>query len=362
MTYKICRKPFEWMELFHSPKDSMYLCCPGWLPVSTGSFESKSFDELWRNERAQKIRMSVIDGSFKYCNSYCPYIENHDLPDSPIEYVSEEEYQSLRLAAQYPQDYLPGPETINLAYDRSCNLKCPSCRRETITAEPAEGDVYDAYFLDILMSYGSEPVTLYITGGGDAFASLHYRSILESDLLRRATNIRLRLHTNAIMLTEKRWDGIKHLHDRIDFIEISMDGARKESYEYNRFPAKWETFKKRMDFVKTVKQKWPHIELKINFVLQTNNYRDVPLLIDYAHKWGVDMVKISMLDNWGTYSQEEFEQASVHRQSHPEHKDLIKVLTNKSVIDADNLILDTTLYDISRRIPLLDMSLAEEVD
>ncbi len=355
MARKICRKPFEWMELFHTPDFSMYLCCPGWLPMSVGSIQQQSLDALWTNETAREIRSSVIDGTFKHCNEYCPYLGDETMPESPVEWVDDEEYHELQLAVQYPDLYQAAPKTINLAYDRSCNLRCPSCRDEIILNQDDENTEYDAAFDNVISSYGSEKVTLYVTGGGDPFASTHYRAVLESEALKQAENIRLRLHTNAILLTEKRWLNIEHLHNRIDFIEISMDGATKASYETNRFPAKWDTFLKRMDFIKQIKLANPQIQLKINFVLQTNNFRDIPRLISYRDKWHIDVLKISLLDNWGTFTEEQYQSKSIHRQSHPKHAELIAILSDPVISDSENIILDSELKLLTRRIPVAEI-------
>lgn len=355
MSYKICRKPFEWMELFHTPAKSMYLCCPGWLPVSLGSFEASSLQQLWTSEKAKDIRRSVVDGSFEYCNSLCPYVENPDQADSPIEIVNEEEHKELQLAVLYPELYLPSPKTINLAYDRSCNLRCPSCRTESFLAGKDENESHKEIFKDIISTYGNDHITLYVTGGGDPFASSHYREILESRVFDEFPNIKVRLHTNAIMLTESRWAKIHHIHDRIEFIEISMDGASKASYEHNRFPAKWETFKKRMAFISTIKTEYPSIILKINFVLQSNNYHDLPLLLEYSAQWGIDIIKISQLDNWGTYSSEDYDAVAIHRQTHPQYPELVEILSAPAFRGNSKVILDTQLADITTRIPALEI-------
>lgn len=355
MSYKICRKPFEWMELFHTPAKSMYLCCPGWLPVSLGSFETSSLQQLWTGKKAKDIRSSVIDGSFKYCNSLCPYVENPNQADSPIEVVSEEEHKELQLATLYPELYLPSPKTINLAYDRSCNLRCPSCRTESIIAGEDENEDYKGIFKDVMSAYGNDHVSLYVTGGGDPFASSHYREVLESRIFDKSPNIKVRLHTNAIMLTESRWDKIRHIHNRIEFIEISMDGASKASYEHNRFPAKWETFKKRMAFISTIKAEYPAIKLKINFVLQSNNYHDLPLLLEYSDQWNIDIVKISQLDNWGTYTNEDYDAVAIHKQGHPQYSNLVEILSKPAFKDNDKVILDKQLADITKRIPTVEV-------
>src|SRR3989304_7631169 len=72
-----CSKPFKWFEVFRwNQTAEVYLCCAGWLDTSIGRLQYQTIEEIWNGEKAQEIRRSILDGSFKYCNrSLCPYLQ-----------------------------------------------------------------------------------------------------------------------------------------------------------------------------------------------------------------------------------------------------------------------------------------------
>src|SRR5947208_1182824 len=66
-----CPKPFEFFEV--DTEGNAWVCCQDWLNKSIGNLYDKSLFEVWNSERAQDIRKSILDGSYKYCNSEtCP--------------------------------------------------------------------------------------------------------------------------------------------------------------------------------------------------------------------------------------------------------------------------------------------------
>lgn len=341
MKKRICTKPFEWFEIFNQPQGGVYVCCPGWLPQTVGNIYENDALSIWRGKKASRLRASMLDGSFRYCDqSLCPYIADPDAPESPMIEVDEEQLETYKLAVMQPELFLPAPKVLNAAYDRSCNLACPSCRSEILQVKAAERDAYGHMINGVLDVFADQLETLYVTGSGDPFGSRHFWELLTGDITERFPKLRYRLHTNAILFTEQRWEKLKHLHERIEFIEISIDGGAKESYEYNRFPAKWDVLLERMDFIATIRNAHPHITLKINHVVQANNWRDLPNLIRLADQWHVDIVKISKINNWGTYSEQEFKTIAVHHPMHPDYRAFINLIQDP-MFAKDNIILDS---------------------
>ena len=341
MKRKICTKPFEWMEIFNQPASGeLYLCCPWWLPESIGNVSEQDARSLWHSDLASKIRQSVIDGSHTYCSKeYCPYLAEPDAPESPIKYVDEEEYSGYQLAVQQPELYLPAPKTMNCAYDRSCNLQCPSCRDEIMQASKDERSEYDVMIRKILDSFAEDLGTLYVTGSGDPFASRHLWELLSSDIAQKYPSLQFRLHTNAILFTEQRWEKMAHLHGRIEMVEVSIDGGQQASYEVNRYPAKWETLLERMAFIAGIRKQYSNLHLKINYVVQSNNWRDMKALIALAKDWNVDVIKFSKIVNWGTYSAAEYREVSIHEPVHPDYT-AFKAFLNDPIFNQKGIMMD----------------------
>src|SRR4051794_31621476 len=69
---RFCAKPFRHLEI--AAGGDAYLCCSGWLPESVGNVGNESIASIWNGARAQKVRRSILDGSFAFCGA-CPLLE-----------------------------------------------------------------------------------------------------------------------------------------------------------------------------------------------------------------------------------------------------------------------------------------------
>ena len=66
----ICATPFGYTEVFD---DKQFLCCPGWLKEDI--YETPSIKDNFNSQKSQKIRESILDGSYKYCDeNQCPHL------------------------------------------------------------------------------------------------------------------------------------------------------------------------------------------------------------------------------------------------------------------------------------------------
>ncbi len=344
----ICTKPFECLELSAEPGNDIYLCCPGWLPVSAGKVKGNKLTDIWYGNRASEIRKSVIDGTFKYCNAnFCRFLDGGKVPkgyENPVKVVGEETFLKYKKAIEEPQKYLPSPKTINLANDKSCNLACPSCRKDIIQNTKKEREENDQLVNHALTEFGDKLKFVYITGSGDPFGSRHFWGLLKSDKLNKFPNLKIKLHTNGILFTSYRWSKLKNIHDKIASIEVSIDGASKNSYEDNRQPAKWEEVIKRMSFISSITKRNPNTKLNLNFVIQANNYKEMKDFVKLGQFWEADAIQFSNLNNWWTYTTREYNRRAIHKPSHPKFNDFINDLKNPIFLD-EKIIFD---FDIEK--------------
>ena len=119
---KICETPFQQMDVLER---STHLCCASWMSRSAGDLSSNDWNDVWNSAAAQEIRASIHDGSYRYCNKgACPKIQSNALPLAAELSARSTDWSDIIASATTA---LPtGPETVNLAYDRTCNLSCPS--------------------------------------------------------------------------------------------------------------------------------------------------------------------------------------------------------------------------------------------
>jgi len=122
-----CSKPFKWFEVFQENEiGEVYFCCSAWLNTPVGRIPDEPVEKIWNGEKAQEIRRSILDGSFRYCNrTLCPYLQT---ATEPVQKVGDIKDEELRNIIEKKLTVLPfGPRAINCSYDRSCNLFCQSC-------------------------------------------------------------------------------------------------------------------------------------------------------------------------------------------------------------------------------------------
>lgn len=316
----VCTKPFEWYEIAWNKE--VYPCCPGWLPHSIGKMPEQSPEEIWNSDIAKKIRKSVLDGSFDYCKpEFCLHLKEKTWPVKQAKDIDLEHYIRLIEAPA-------APSMVNASYDRSCNLSCPSCRNDIVTANREERSSYDKLMEDLLNTYGPDLRSINITGSGDPFASRHFWDLLQSGVLARYPELKIRLHTNAQLFDEFHWNRLAPLHQQIEAIEISIDAASEPTYAINRRPGNWQQLIANMEFIGELRRTKKITLLQLDFVVQLNNWQEMPDFVLLGKKWNVDRIVFTALNNWGTFTKEDHSYRAIHSPGHPLHPHLLAMLEN----------------------------------
>jgi len=325
----ICTNPFEWFEIH--PDGRVFLCCPAWLKVPAGNLLETSVDGIWNGEAARQLRRSILDGSFGRCNrKRCPRLPAGAAPVRPLDEVEDAEVREAIRAKRTVLDY--GPKKLNLCYDRSCNLACPSCRSGWLNAAGAERERVEKLTERLVGGAGAGAEILTLSGLGDPFGSAALLGLLRS--FRSEDFPRLRridLHTNGQLWDEAMWRGLPAVHPFVKATEISVDAASAATYALNRRGGDFDRLLRNLDFLATLP-----IALKLSFVVQANNYREMPAFVDLGRRYGSSLY-FSQLVNWGTFSREEFRARAVHLPDHPEHPAFIGILRRLAGMPAVDL-------------------------
>src|SRR5258706_7968450 len=196
---KFCHMPFTQLATGYKG-DAFACCCPAWVPFPIGNvFTAPSADAVWNSEAAVEIRRSVLDGDFRYCSrTLCSYIAAQKLPRKDA--ITEPTLRGYIDRRKVVLDDVP--RMVELNHDPTCNLACPSCRTEIIAAKADEQDTYaqaaDRVILPLLKRINGQS---YISGGGEAFASKHYRAILAALNRDDYPGLNLHLITNGLLIT-----------------------------------------------------------------------------------------------------------------------------------------------------------------
>ena len=131
----------------------------------------------------------------RYCSKiHCSFLVNRSLPKRGE--VTDPRHRQIldqRLMV------LPWrPKRVLLSHDRSCNLSCPSCRREILVADKDEVARLNELFETTLAPLLRDADSVHVTGSGDAFGSAHFRYVLKRLNRREFPRLRLMLQTNGV--------------------------------------------------------------------------------------------------------------------------------------------------------------------
>lgn len=327
-----CEKPFEFADIGTNGK--VNLCCALWLPDVAGDYESGTFMEVWNSEKAQAIRASILDGSYSRClEQHCPHLQNkslkkrHEVTD-PVHLDIIENNRTV---------LTQGPKNVVLSYDKSCNLACRTCRVEPIMLEGEERSTAEKIQDWATGEHLKDARELNVTLSGDAFGSPVFFTFLRQFDASRYPDLRITLCTNGIGLTERNWGRI--CNEAVDVVYISMDAASPEVYAVNR-GGNYEKLMENLHFVGTLMTKGDIREFTLSFVVQANNYHEMPAFTALAQSVNASSVLFIQLGNTGVFTKEEYERRAVHLPTHPEHQQLLEVLQDPvlgdSIVDLRN--------------------------
>lgn len=321
----ICTRPFEWFEVH--PDGSVFLCCPAWLKRPIGNLLTQPVEDIWNGPVAREIRKSILNGSFHNCRrSRCPYLTEQMPPVCRIGKIADEQLKSEIKAKKSLLNR--HPSQLNLCFDHSCNLACPSCRKQKLQAQA--GDLQRAEQISAILTEQLIPHARQITlsGFGDPFGSPTYLSLLKQ--LNRCNYPQLqqlRLHTNGQLLTEQLWQNMPELQPLVSEIEISIDAATEQTYRLNRPGGDFMQLLRNLAFLNLTGCK-----LTLSMVVQQNNWREIPLLLKLCQEHNATLY-LSQLVNWGTFCREEFKQRAIHLPKHTEHSEFMALLQEISALD-----------------------------
>jgi hypothetical protein len=317
---KYCDKPFEHLEI--TPNGDCVLCCPAWLSNLIGNIYEDSVLNIWNGDKANLIRQTILDASYKYCsNTLCPALVNDSLPN--IDTI--------------PQPYFKKyPRNIVLGIDESCNLTCPSCRSTRVSY--ASGEKYErkkAVFDKVINEFFSVPhnedITLTLNSSGDLFGSKITRDFIFNFDPTPWPNLKLNIMTHGVLFTKKYWDRMHLWQNRIQTFHISFDAATEETYDKIRVGGHWPTLLENCRLI--YKQVDQFKKISIDFIVQDLNYKEIPAFIELVNReFPKATAMLQLVVDWGTWNSEEFKQRAVWKEDHPdylEYKQILETVRNK---------------------------------
>jgi len=339
---KFCDKPFTYLEIGYLKDDGKvpcHACCPNQLPKEVGDLSKDTIEDIWNSKEYKEIRASILDGSFRYCDSsQCPEIQANSLPDRDI--VSDKRLRKIINEGRIELEL--GPEVLNLSYDQTCNLACPSCRVDFISHNDEKSKIsLKKIGIEVLKTTSMNVKRVLFCSSGDPFSSQHFKGLIKELDFKKNPELRIQIVTNGVLFTEKMWNELRNIHGRIDLVCISIDATRKETYEIVRKGGDFNKLLRNLEFIKGLRKSGLIPFLKFDFVVQDYNFLEMPAFVDLGNRFGADRVFFQRIINWGTYSNEDFLKRAIYKEDHPRYQEFIKICESTKlkdeIVDGGNL-------------------------
>jgi MoaA/NifB/PqqE/SkfB family radical SAM enzyme len=277
---KFCSAPFKIIQI-DEDGDVMLCGCSLHMPHVIGNIYKDTLQNIWLGVQADQVRQAVVDEDFTYCNWACSNLPI--LPDRP----------------QILPALLDFPKIIKIDLDRSCNLKCPSCRETVIIEKNSPKINNQTKLYNEIIKWARENPTTQISiiplASGEIFASHSGLQFLRSLIDYPHDNIRLDITTNGTLLN-KNQELIKNIKHLINSISISLDAATPETYSIVR-GGDWQEIMLGLEFIQSIDIS----PLKFNFCIQKNNWHEIKLFVELADKFNAHITYQKLLD-WGHWN------------------------------------------------------------
>jgi MoaA/NifB/PqqE/SkfB family radical SAM enzyme len=222
---------------------------------------------------------------------------------------------------------IDGVDRLVFALDRSCNLSCPSCRTHRIADKASESVEKVRAVKEKLLPLLPGLRLLHINPAGELFASRPSRMLLELINDENCPDLIIDIMSNGTLFNEKEWMKFPGIHDKVRSVRISIDAARKETFEKLRRPAKYEAFIENIRFLAGLRASGRIKVLLFSFTYQIDNFREMRDFVTFGESMNADYVQFERLQNLA-FTQEDYEQKAVHHSHHPFHGDFIAEISD----------------------------------
>jgi MoaA/NifB/PqqE/SkfB family radical SAM enzyme len=268
-------------------KGRVFVClCEAWLPWSIGHvMDFDSLDEIWQQPITRDIQHSQDNGTYRYCDTATCGIASQARVLDDIQ--------------------------IYLGFDDSCQLACPSCRKEQIYERDYDHKLVWAERVISWIQQRPDPerINVLIGSHGDPFASKLYKKVMQKLAV---LPVRFQLRTNGLLISQHLSE--LNILDRITELEISIDAGTAATYEQVRRPGKWSTLIDNLEYLKNLRRKqW--FDVKANFVVQRANVNEMIDFFKLCIHYDMEP-NYTLLQDWHTF---DYRKEAVHLPSHPDH-------------------------------------------
>ena len=255
------------------------------------------------------IKLSSLNKTFCFCNLFrCQYFGSEFLNDSNFSI----ELNSLDI-----------PKQITISTDKTCNLRCDSCRKDYYVPTKEEKIMSKTITDKLLLSGWLNKSTILMAGQGEVFLSPNYLKILKDPSVHGKI---IKILSNGVLFSENKLNLLKEKFEEIHAY-ISIDAATKKTYSKLRH-GNFDLLLKNLKMLGKKRYEGNKFKcFELNFVVQKDNMNEMIDFIKLAKEINADRVHFTKLNNWFTMTDEEYKEKCLIIDNYLNY-DLYKILKN----------------------------------
>lgn len=307
-------------------------CCATFMLELLGNLLEEDIQDIWNSKVHRILCVSLLNKTYCFCKaSLCPALVGKDRGEY-IEEFSECSYPEIE----------SHPSSVNICIDHSCNLYCESCRENIQMAD--EKQLATAYKVADKVEKDILPYVNFImmAGNGEVFLSKVYKKLWMSKAGKKSRYFQIL--SNGTLFTKAMWQMFEAGRESSVLLCVSIDAATEETYRKIRRGGSWNNLMKNMKFAGTLRANGKINYFRLNFVVQRENYKEIPQFIQMAKMFNADRVLLTRILNWGTYSNEEFKKITMVDKNGRPKPELQEVL-NKPICKDEIVDIGTFNWD-----------------
>ncbi|MCR5260415.1 MAG: SPASM domain-containing protein [Candidatus Gastranaerophilales bacterium] len=319
--HRICMAPFTEVEI--SEEGNVNCCCSSYTnEYFFGNIYEDSFDEIWNGEKAKAFRQDIIDGKYTYCN--------RDICN----------FGRLRPVKYPPSIEAPYPRFVTIAYDRTCNLMCTTCRdhliRQSKFSEEELNENVDKFYLPICQNARE----VILNSIGECLISKHSRRLIKK-AAEKYPNLKFNIMTNGVACNRIVMEQLG-LMDKISTLQVSIHAATEETYNKITRTGNFKYVMKNLKWISEQHKKRIFPIVLINFVVHSLNYKEMIAFVQLAQELDV-LASFWELQKWSgeTEMLHDYEKYTVFDKNHPEYNDFLEILKDPIFRDSDHCVLNS---------------------
>jgi molybdenum cofactor biosynthesis enzyme MoaA len=321
-----CNAPYKNVVVdFNS--NCLICSCDGWLPIPVGQVQDfATLDEVWNSPIAKILQQDIDAKKFTWCAVNHCGIQHSDINQTKYE--------------------------LSINIDESCNLHCPSCRREPImhlSGSQVDKKIQDIGRILSWLEVFDRPIHIVLSGNGDPLASTIIRPLIKN--YKPKNNQTFRLFTNGLLIKKQLADS--SILDNITQFSISVDAGSQDVYENIRRGGNWHVLLENFEYLISINKSR---STKLNFAVQQSNFKDLQNFIDICSHYNFNAF-VHGLDNWNTWNTDDvlepdawtikngtFKQHDVLNNQHPQYQECKEIIQqiitdkNKNIVFCPSLM------------------------